>query len=781
MTRTGDRRTELLSYAETVAKATDVETVREELAAAAASALDCPSAAVATETDGALSVRAGRGHAPALDELAADGGVAARASQRGESVLVEDSREDARVPDSPEGAPLAVLSVPVGDAGVLLAADDPGGLDGDDLAVAELLASHAARAAERVRSEGDLRESERRFRKLFEQADDALVLYDVAAGGTEIRFANDAAEALFDAPESALRGESLAAFFDVDAERFAPGDDDASFEARLAADDDRVFEFRVKPFLRDGGPDAFAIVSDVTDRHHREHSLTALHDATRRMLVAEDDERIAAVAVEAADDLLGLPFVGVFYADDDDRALRPAAVSDPVEGDEPPVLRAGESLAWGAYETGEVQSYGDVREESTVHNPETRIRAEIIHPLGSHGVLLVGATEPHYFTRTDRDLLRVLATNTEAALDRAGHVRQLRRRESELRRERNRLGALFENVPSPTASFVVEDGDPIVRSVNPAFERVFGYSEDELAGENIDDYIVPPDREREAGVYNRKLVAGQNVNVEVRRLTDDGPRDFLLDVVPFRLDEPNVHGYAVYTDITERKERERELRRQNDRLEEFASIVSHDLRNPLNVARGYLELAEQTGDDEYFRRMDEALDRMHDIIESVLSLARHGRSLDDARDIALADAAERAWRTVDTGDATLDVADDVTVTADESRFGSLLENLFRNAVEHGSPSPDSQARRGATGYGGADVTVTVGALEDGDGFYVADDGPGIPEGEREAVFEYGESRNEEGTGFGLAIVHSVAEAHGWTAELTDSDAGGARFEFRTGD
>jgi signal transduction histidine kinase len=76
------------------------------------------------------------------------------------------------------------------------------------------------------------------------------------------------------------------------------------------------------------------------------------------------------------------------------------------------------------------------------------------------------------------------------------------------------------------------------------------------------------------------------------------------------------------------------------------------------------------------------------------------------------------------------------------------------------------------------VTVRVGALDPaaGPGFFVADDGPGVPEAERERVFEYGHSTTAEGTGFGLAIVEEVATAHGWTVTLGETDDGGARFE-----
>lgn len=89
----------------------------------------------------------------------------------------------------------------------------------------------------------------------------------------------------------------------------------------------------------------------------------------------------------------------------------------------------------------------------------------------------------------------------------------------------------------------------------------------------------------------------------------------------------------------------------------------------------------------------------------------------------------------------------------------MLENLFSNAVTHA----------------GADVAVTVGALDGG--FYVADDGPGIPEDVRGTVFEAGHSTEEDGTGFGLAIVEAIADAHDWTVSLAESKAGGARFEF----
>jgi signal transduction histidine kinase len=119
---------------------------------------------------------------------------------------------------------------------------------------------------------------------------------------------------------------------------------------------------------------------------------------------------------------------------------------------------------------------------------------------------------------------------------------------------------------------------------------------------------------------------------------------------------------------------------------------------------------------------------------------------------------------VDTGDAALSVEGEFWVRADPDRLQQLLENLFRNALDHGVPEGGSTA----------DLTVSVGDCADG--FYVADTGRGIPESDRNEVFDIGFTTAEDGTGFGLGIVKRVAEAHDWGLAVTAGDSGGARFE-----
>jgi PAS domain S-box-containing protein len=203
------------------------------------------------------------------------------------------------------------------------------------------------------------------------------------------------------------------------------------------------------------------------------------------------------------------------------------------------------------------------------------------------------------------------------------------------------------------------------------------------------------------------------------------------------------------------------LQEQNEKLEQFASLVSHDLRNPLNLLEGSLELAEETGEAEYFEQSYDALDRMNTLIDDLLSLARVGTAIDDLEVVPLASLVEQCFVTVDGENGTLQLELDaeLAIEADESRLRQLLENLIRNAFEHGE----------------GETTVRVGTLADG--FYVEDTGPGIPKDDREKVFESGYSTFQDGTGLGLSIVGEIVDAHGWDIRVTEADTGGARFQI----
>jgi signal transduction histidine kinase len=219
----------------------------------------------------------------------------------------------------------------------------------------------------------------------------------------------------------------------------------------------------------------------------------------------------------------------------------------------------------------------------------------------------------------------------------------------------------------------------------------------------------------------------------------------------------------LVSDVTERMRRRRQLREQNERLEEFTRVAAHDLRNPLNAITGYTELARETGEVSYLEQVDPATDRMETLVDDLLTLGEEGQVVEETEPVPVAEAAERAWANVETDDGTLQAVDDGWILADETRLTNLLEKLFQNCVEHATGDGDS-------------VTVRIGMLSDG--FFVADDGIGIPTDARADVFDYGYSTHG-GTGLGLPVVRSIAVAHGWEVSVTDSEDGGARFEFRS--
>lgn len=225
--------------------------------------------------------------------------------------------------------------------------------------------------------------------------------------------------------------------------------------------------------------------------------------------------------------------------------------------------------------------------------------------------------------------------------------------------------------------------------------------------------------------------------------------------------DDGLQGYAaVTTDTTDRKRRERTLERQNDRLKEFTDILSHDLRSPLNVVDGRLDLYRDTGDEDHLEVMGETVDRMERLVEDLLRVAQQGRIVTDPEPTDVAEVVDRAWEGAGSSEtATLETEDPGTVRASPDRLGELFENLFRNAIEHGGP----------------DVRVHVGPLADG--FYVEDTGGGIPADVRDDVFDHGFTTSDDGTGYGLSVVRTIVGAHGWDVAVTTGDRGGARFEI----
>jgi PAS domain S-box-containing protein len=327
-------------------------------------------------------------------------------------------------------------------------------------------------------------------------------------------------------------------------------------------------------------------------------------------------------------------------------------------------------------------------------------------------------------------------------------------------RELERYETIIEAVGDPV--YALDDSGTFTY-INDAIERMAGHDPADLVGEPIGTIVVDEDVEagrrhiRELRDSPDRRATTYEVSVET---TDGETIPCELHMALLSAPDGTFRGTAgVLRNIESRKRREQ-------RLERFASVVSHDLRGPLNVVMGRTELARESDDPEHLRTVQSAVDRMDELIEELLTLARRGETVGSLERTRIDELAEEAWELVETEHASLDNGTTLSLEADPDRLRELFENLFRNAVEHGLPDDDTER-----------ITVSVGRLDDG-GFYVADDGAGFTNGDPEDIFEYGYTTSDDGTGFGLAIVERIADAHGWDITVTDSAGGGARFEFR---
>jgi PAS domain S-box-containing protein len=312
--------------------------------------------------------------------------------------------------------------------------------------------------------------------------------------------------------------------------------------------------------------------------------------------------------------------------------------------------------------------------------------------------------------------------------------------------------------------YVVND-DAEFEYINEAFVDLVGYSRDEIIGSEPGkiktEEGVQQANDMLATIVSSTGPESQQFRVDIQ--TKDGETVPCYDhmaALPF--DEAFRGSVGILRDATREHQQREELIRQNERLDEFTSIVSHDLRTPLQNAKTATEMAQVTGDDSHFEAIEREHERMDQMIDELLTLAKEGESVTEPEAIDISTLATEAWESFGSPEDTLEVSDtDITVSGDGSRIRRLLENLFRNVDEH------------------CDSPVTVAIDKTADGFAIADSGAGLNGIDADQIFEPGYTTATDGTGFGLAIVKRIADAHGWTVSVTESTDGGLRFKFDT--
>ncbi len=306
-----------------------------------------------------------------------------------------------------------------------------------------------------------------------------------------------------------------------------------------------------------------------------------------------------------------------------------------------------------------------------------------------------------------------------------------------------------------------DDGDRFrFERLNEAYEELTGITTEEVRSKTPPEVFGEELGSTLEANYHRCVRAREPISYQEEVPVETGARFWQTNLAPVVTNGEVTRIIGIVRNVTERVERERQVRMQKERLDEFASVVSHDLRNPLNIAQGRAELLAEDCESGHLSPILRAHDRMEELVSDTLALARQGRIVSDPEPIDLISLVGTCWGHTATEEATIEMEEGITIAGDRSRLQHVFENLLRNAIEHG----------------GRDVTVRVGRIDDG-GIFVEDTGPGIPPADREAVFEAGHTSTSGGTGFGLTIIKRIAEAHGWEVAITDGTDGGARFEF----
>ena len=507
---------------------------------------------------------------------------------------------------------------------------------------------------------------------------------------------------------------------------------------------------------------SIGIVRDVSERvameavvADRQHKIETLHEVAQRFGDCETIQQVFELTVETAEDVLEFD-VCVADLAEEDRLVTKAISSDMHEEGYQNVSDLEEGLAGKTYLEGETFLLEDVYENEEAIPEREEYKAAISAPIRDWGVFQAVSTEYGAFDEHDVELTELLLAHAANALDRIDF-------EQRLVEERDRFAALFENVPDAVVNTEFTEGGPTVRSVNPAFEDVFGYEAEEIVGARLDEYIVPVEHETGAASINRLGRQGEIVEREVKRRTAEGIRDFMLRVVPVDPEEDTTHGFGVYTDITEQKQRQK-------RVEILNRVLRHDLRNGMNIIRGSAEMLEEVVEDEHEAYAEAIQERAGELLGMAETTRAVERTLDR-------DAASGPVDVVDAIEIGLDHvegrAEDLEVEVDGPEYAyARADDLLREAITHVIENAVDHNDRETV-----EIAIDV-SLEGPEGngdlvVEVADNGPGIPEDERALLQEDEEiTQLRHASGLGLWLVNWVVTQSGGILQFEDNEPRG---------
>ncbi|WP_435334723.1 GAF domain-containing protein [Haloarchaeobius sp. TZWWS8] len=481
----------------------------------------------------------------------------------------------------------------------------------------------------------------------------------------------------------------------------------------------------------------------------RERKLLSFLEIIHEIIGTDDAAAACKLTVEAVSDVFDMPIAAIWEYDEAATALAPVfATVGAYEtvGEIPTFTAAGDSLVWQRFQEGTPAVYSDVREETAVHNPDTPIRAEVIIPLGSFGVLVVGDTETNAFDRADVAFANIVARYLEAALARIDQANRVADAHDRLRfaLEGTGTGLLEWDLTAGALSF------------GPGATDVFELSEADAADDD-----VPPGLELDVDTLVASVAESDGVFEDELLLTlPNGERRwFELRARENCTSTESVNDLtALVHEVTDRKTREQQLQILN-------RLMRHNLRNDLTLLLGLATELERAAKSEAVASLaGEIRDIGQDWEAKTGKVKRIRRLLErdpgqPSLPLNLFLERLRANFEEDHPDAAISVDDrsEGGLYVHES-VGLGIKELIENAIEHGDRPAVDLVIESDDGWG----TVTV-----------MDDGDGIPEHERAVLNEGRETPLKHGSGLGLWLAHLGVTHVGGALEFDDDRVDGA--------
>ena len=622
------------------------------------------------------------------------------------------------------GTPVIVDGEPYGTF-CLFDREPRSGFDEWEVTFIELLATWVSRELERERREQERDTADSELREVFDRVDDGFFGID---NEWQFTYLNARAESLLQRDAEELIGQTVWEEFPEAITRAFYERYHRAMETQEPVDFEEYFPplgiwFQVRAYPSDTGLSVY--FEDVTERKEREQEL----------------ERYERVFENVSD------MIAVLDENDEFVLVTPSLV---------------EKLG---YDRGELigAHVSAVAGETTVEESYELGRALVDEPPGS-----TRQWETEIIT-ADGDLLPVELEFSLLETDAGGHqtlcavrdISELADTREELADQRDRFQYLFEYIPDPVVEVEFVDGEPVVRSTNSAFTDVFGHDQSAIEGRSLNELILLPGQQAAATDLDEEAIEGNVQRAELRRLTVDGPRQFLFRGLPYDTGEEGVWGFGIYTDISEQKRHEQQLQVLN-------RILRHNLRNDLNVVIGLAEhLAADSDDPESVEQANELVSQARSLVDLGDKARQTERVLDPETEVyaeqarSLFDGLVREYgEGYDGLSITTEFGHEEPFEIDR-RVRIAVDNLVENAIEHND----------------GPVSVTLRTAVDEEGrlrISVEDDGTGIPKTERSVLSGEQEiTPLSHGSGLGLWLVVWVAQTVGGEVEFGERPDGGS--------